>query len=481
MAINDFWMNGGYLGATVKGFVEPRIAEKELLAYDVMSYGATNSYPQEAEYAYCRSSIASACVQKLCEFLYGEGFNDNATALAVVNDKGDSLDELLYQVTQQMSLYNGFALLLNANILGQYTSIEIFPFEYVRLGIPNEDGELTHARVWDNWAGQSPRQTANLSEIYSIDLFNPLDIQEGIERCGGIENYKGQILYFTTNNGYYSRATFDSAFEQVLATGNIPVFTNNYIKNGFSSSALISRKDIETDEQRALMQAQFQGLSGIRNAGGIGVVEGDFELLDISSTQQLDKQYVEINERIKHDVIEVYQIPPILLGVNKNNGFPNKDELENAFTYYNSQTRMYRRMIAKQFAEIASNFVYFIGDDFTIEETKFDTKLYETPEIWQELNSDEKRAYITKEYDVTLSTPESKTKENGKASTENESDNPEQAKAQAQLRGSVGGVQGILQIADNFKRGIINETSATTILEEIYGFSNIIAREILGI
>jgi hypothetical protein len=43
------------------------------------------------------------------------------------------------------------------------------------------------------------------------------------------------------------------------------------------------------------------------------------------------------------------------------------------------------------------------------------------------------------------------------SSATNESENPEQAAAQAQLRGSVGGVQGILQIADNFKKGIINE------------------------
>ena len=58
---------------------------------------------------------------------------------------------------------------------------------------------------------------------------------------------------------------------------------------------------------------------------------------------------------------------------------------------------------------------------------------------------------------------------------------PEQAAAQAQLRGSVGGVQGILQIADNFKKGIINDVAAITILQEIFGFDEAIARNILGL
>jgi hypothetical protein len=152
-----------------------------------------------------------------------------------------------------------------------------------------------------------------------------------------------------------------------------------------------------------------------------------------------------------------------------------------AYTYYNAKTRMYRHMISKQYAEVANNFVYDIGSNFAIKETTFSVSIEENEKAWGVLKADEQRKYIAHKYNVSLIEDTPKTKENGKASADNESDNPEQAKAQAQLRGSVGGVQGILSIADNFKNGIINEKSATTILEEIYGFSNIIAREILGL
>ena len=357
---------------SVQGFVAPNIVEKELQAYDVVTYGATNTYPQEVEYALSRSSIASACVKTVTEFLYGEGFEDDFTARAIVNDKGETLDEVLHQACQQFAEYNGFALLLNANTLGEYTSIECFPFSYVRLGRPDEDGRLSHARVWDNWANESPRVYTSVNEIYSIPLFNPATVADEIAECESIEDYQGQLMYFTANGGFYPACSFDSSFEQVLATGNIPVFANNYIRNGFSNSCIIARKDVlSTEEERYANRAQFKELGGIRNAGKIGVVEGDFEILDISSTQGLDKQYVEIHERLKQDIVEQFQIPPVLLGRTRQGGFPNQDEMRDAYTFFNSKTRMYRRMISKQFAEIGANFVYDVGSNFAIQESKF--------------------------------------------------------------------------------------------------------------
>ena len=46
----------------------------------------------------------------------------------------------------------------------------------------------------------------------------------------------------------------------------------------------------------------------------------------------------------------------------------------------------------------------------------------------------------------------------------------ENAEAQARLRGSVGGVQGILSIQAAVKSGATSKIAATTTLREIYGF-----------
>ena len=54
------------------------------------------------------------------------------------------------------------------------------------------------------------------------------------------------------------------------------------------------------------------------------------------------------------------------------------------------------------------------------------------------------------------------------------------AQAQANLRGSVGGVQGILDIQSSVQQGITPRDSAIAILLEIYGFTEEVANDILG-
>jgi hypothetical protein len=55
-----------------------------------------------------------------------------------------------------------------------------------------------------------------------------------------------------------------------------------------------------------------------------------------------------------------------------------------------------------------------------------------------------------------------------------------QEKAQAELKGSVGGVQGILSIQTSVSQGITTIDSGSAILELIYGIPPNVARRMLG-
>ena len=57
---------------------------------------------------------------------------------------------------------------------------------------------------------------------------------------------------------------------------------------------------------------------------------------------------------------------------------------------------------------------------------------------------------------------------------------PEELQAQANLRGSVGGVTGLLSVQASVAQGITSFDSAVTILVEIFGFTEEIAMDILG-
>jgi hypothetical protein len=55
-----------------------------------------------------------------------------------------------------------------------------------------------------------------------------------------------------------------------------------------------------------------------------------------------------------------------------------------------------------------------------------------------------------------------------------------EAEAKARLKGTVGGVQGIIQIKESVSNGISTRDSAITMLMEIYGYSKEVATKILG-
>lgn len=66
---------------------------------------------------------------------------------------------------------------------------------------------------------------------------------------------------------------------------------------------------------------------------------------------------------------------------------------------------------------------------------------------------------------------------NGDATAE---ENDIEAKAKAQLKGSVGGVQGLIQIQTSVSQGITDYSAAVTMLWEIYGFPEKTAKKLLG-
>lgn len=78
---------------------------------------------------------------------------------------------------------------------------------------------------------------------------------------------------------------------------------------------------------------------------------------------------------------------------------------------------------------------------------------------------DEEKAKVSASTDEVAASPEA---------------SEETLRAQATLRGSVGGVQGILGIQQSVSQGLTDFESAITILMEIYGFTRSVSSALLG-
>jgi hypothetical protein len=356
------------------GGVPRRVQYSESFGYNVIAYGANNSYPQEVRYAVQRSSIASACAKLFAEFLYGEGFKSGGNI--VVNREGYTLNDILLRVCRDYSIFYGFALRANYNGLGKYTDIQVEPFEQVRLCLPEDGGQTGKpeaVRISDDWAGESWRNSASPAMAETVGLFDPMGIDTS--DLEALREANGQVMYVTTNDCFYTESIFDPVIQQVLTSGDLASFDRNFVANGFSASQIfVNKSESVSDEAYARNTEQVGKLGGVRGAGGVYYLEGDIELLDISKGQKMSDQYVALRDALKDDIHEALNIPPVLLGRTRQGGFPNQDEMLNAFEYFNGLMTLHRQLICRYFNDLALHFAQPLlpeGEKFQILPKRF--------------------------------------------------------------------------------------------------------------
>ncbi len=353
--------------------IPQRTYKKENRGFNIVNYGLTNAYPQMVEYAISGCSIADSCCDAFAEFIEGNGFEDEALNILVVNSDGQTLSNVLESVANDYARFGGYALHFNYNLLGEIVSIHHVPFTYCRLGMPNDKLRSEDVKVWDNWANESIRTNASQADIRTYHRYNPKSVLSEIEECDGIGKYKGQVLYWTNQNGFYPKSMIDSCFEQTLTFANIAEFSNSFVKNGFSASTIFANaSESASDETFERNIEQIQQLSGTRTAGGIGYLEGDIKSLPVT-LNEINKQYEVIKEGSKDDIMERFRIPPVLVSRSRQGGFPNQDEIINSFDYYNGVTNKDRLKVSRVFSEIMSNWINPIDSDFTIQQTTFNS------------------------------------------------------------------------------------------------------------
>ena len=105
---------------------------------------------------------------------------------------------------------------VNYNILGEIVEINYVPFENCRLYEEDENGYVSKIAIHPDWSGKKTRSGKPLrvdkAHIDFIDVFNPRKdvVLAQIEAAGGIEYYKGQILWVSgAGRNIYPRSRAD--------------------------------------------------------------------------------------------------------------------------------------------------------------------------------------------------------------------------------------------------------------------------------
>lgn len=338
-----------------------------------------NLYPQIVEGIRDRSyTIKSAC-DRLQKFLRGEGFEDPSLAGLVVNQKGQTLQDVLRMITIDAATYSGsFVVHLGVNLLGEYNNLSVWPMAYWRFGLPDENGDVFDYKFNSNWEQDPYKEISNAKRILEYPKFIPdkelikSQIEEWSEKRTG---YPGQVYFVTPLEDQYPLATFDTVLDQGQTQEEIGIFRLSSIQNGLNAANIFSYPGKFENKQKE--QEFVDGLNPFKGGHGAGstiVIEDESglkkaeDLITPLTLQNNDKIHEFISKDDKNAIMEAFAMPKGILGVLPETGMFNQQQLEEEYYYYNSITRDFRTDISSALKKIFSNWYRPVESDFKIKE-----------------------------------------------------------------------------------------------------------------
>jgi hypothetical protein len=346
---------------------------------DIQYYTRNNVYPQICEGIRDRSYTVKSACDRMAKFLRGEGFSDKATADLVVNSKGQTLNQILRFLTTDAATYSGgWVAHLGVNMMGEYNNLSIWPLMYWRFGLPDENGDVHDYKYNSNWEQDPYKEVSNIKRILTYPKFNPDKdvILAQMEEWG--DTYPGQVFYVSPLEDQYPLATFDSVLDQAQTQEEIGIFRLASIQNGLNAGSIFSYPGkFEDDTKASQFKESLNEYKGGKGANSIIVIEDETgqrkaaDLVTPLTMTDADKIHEFISRDDKEAIMEAFAMPKEILGVLPTAGMFNQENIKEAYTYYNSITRDYRKDISMSLKKIFANWETPIQSDFAITELQY--------------------------------------------------------------------------------------------------------------
>lgn len=368
-----------------------RVDVSYLRQFGIQGFGDDNLYPQTLRNIIAASSTGSECAERYANFIEGNGFKDIRFSEYVVNRKGDTVDDIHALVCPDVGDFDGISLHVNYNIFGEICELNYVPFENCRLLEEDSNGYVAKIAVHPDWSGKKTRAGKPLQvrkeNIDFIDVFNPQKevVLAQIEAAGGIEYYKGQILWLSgSGKNVYPRSRADRVVTEMSTDeGLANVKFRNVRCNFLSAGIVITKKGQSIDGEDSSGLNDNDGFSDM-----LGKLQGDTnslkmlevevssdeekpEFIDLSS-KNYDKEFSVTDASVVERIYSAYgQEPWYCIRIGKV-GFSG-DILEDAFEYYNSIVSKQQRMIERAFQKIFDGWYEVVNssNDYSVEPLKY--------------------------------------------------------------------------------------------------------------
>lgn len=201
----------------------------------IYNNGDDNAYSEKLE-IYKNSSVTGLSVSTLmAQYVLGRGFGDFDDAIFNKN-KNLTARDIAEQAAEDITDYRGFWVHIKYNANLKATAFRVLNFHSCRLGLADSDGYIGKVFYCDDW------QNKKAARI-EYDMFNNNKdvLKKQIENAGGIEKYKGQILFFSMQKRLlYPIGRLHAAQNDADTEAEISNYKNIILHSGFLGKLVVT-------------------------------------------------------------------------------------------------------------------------------------------------------------------------------------------------------------------------------------------------
>jgi hypothetical protein len=312
---------------------------------DVYSNDIDNAYPERMDRLINNSVTAKSAAAIMVQYLIGKGYGTDNDSLIVNKDKNLKLIDFADDVADDLVKQRGVFIHVNWNALYQIADFSVMPFEWCRIGRTDSNEYAGKIAICKEWL--KPKR----SDIQLIDVFNPRKkvIDAQVEKAGGWENYKGQVLYVNMDTKLlYPLSRIDAVADDCDSEAQAAIYKNRLLRKGFFGNTLVvtrplvgeglepgSKAFMEAESERERFQQAIKNSLGAQNTGGVLCLEMDFageKLEDALLVKQIeskidDKLFNYTETSVRENILVAFNnLPAGLVKTNETSLFGNSGE-----------------------------------------------------------------------------------------------------------------------------------------------------------
>lgn len=327
---------------------------------DVYANDTDNAYPERMDRLINNSVTAKSAAAIMVQYLIGKGFGPENDGIVINKDKNLKLIDFATDMADDLVKQRGIFIHVNWNALYRISDFSVLPFEWCRIGKTDSNDYAGKIAVCKEWL--KPKKT----DIQVIDVYNPRKkvIDAQVEKAGGWEHYKGQVLYINMDPKLlYPLSRIDSVAEDCDSEAQASVYKNRLLRKGFFGNTLVVTRPLvgegleagskafqDAESERERFQQAIRDSLGADNTGGVLCLEMDFageKLEDAILIRQIesridDKLFGYTETSVRENILVAFNnLPAGLVKTNEASLFGNSGEAirEMKRTYWENTTR----------------------------------------------------------------------------------------------------------------------------------------------